>query len=96
MPQYYVEGLFANKQGVKKSAQDRCCTLQAPSNHMPRRSGRIALKKPFKSPRLSWRAVNGPKDRTSARVTEEQRMRSIGAPEFPGLSTRPQKTKKIS
>lgn len=87
MSQYYVEGLFANKQGVKKkhragtyppsSIEPYAKTIWANS---PKEAIQIATQE-----LLGGEWTDGPR---VSQVTEEQRMRSLGAPEFPGL-TRP-------
>ncbi len=92
MPQFYVEGLFANQRGVKKkrklgsyppgSIEPYAKTIWASSS---KEAIQIATQE------LSggeW--TEGPH---VSQVTEEQRMRSLGAPEFPGLFN-PRKNKR--
>lgn len=93
MPQYYVEGLYANPQGVKKkrkmgflppdSIEPYAKTIWANS---PREAIQIAT---LELAGGEW--VDTPK---VSQNTEEQRMRSMGAPELPGLSAPPTKKHK--
>ena len=93
MPQYYVEGLFANKQGGKKkhktgiypasSIEPYARTIWANSEQEAIQIATSELKGG------EW--TEGP---NLSHVTEEQRMRSSGAPEFPGLAEPPPKNRK--
>ena len=93
MPQYYVEGLFANKRGVKKKNKMGTYpvnTIEPYAKSIWANSPNDAIQ--FATAELEggiW--TEGPR---VSQVTEEQRMRSMGAPEFPGLSTRPSKNRK--
>lgn len=93
MPQYYVEGLFANKQGVKKQLK----TGIYPAKSIEPYAKSIWANSPKEAIQIATAELEGgewtegPK---LSQVTEEQRMRSVGAPEFPGLSTHRSNTKK--
>jgi hypothetical protein len=88
MPHYYVEGLFANKQGVKKKLKKGAY----PANSIEPYAKSIWANSPKEAIQVATAELaggewtEGPKVN---QVTEEQRMRSMGAPELPGLSTRP-------
>lgn len=93
MPQYYVEGLFINKQGVRKKQK----TGSYPTNSIEPYAKTIWANNPMEAIQLAseeleggeW--IEGPK---VSQITEEQRMRSQGAPEFPGFSASQSKPKK--
>jgi hypothetical protein len=93
MPQYYVEGLFINKQGVRKKQK----TGSDPANSIEPYAKTIWANNPKEALQLAcdeleggeW--VEGPK---ASQITEEQRMRSQGAPEFPGFSASQSKPEK--
>jgi hypothetical protein len=85
MPQFYVEGVFVTRQGVRKWG--KTATYQASSiepyaksiwANNPKEAAQIATEELAGG---EW--IEGPR---ITQVTEEQRMRSMGAPEFPGLS----------
>ena len=93
MPQYYVEGLFLNKQGVKKK---RKAGVPPPGAIEPyaKTIGANSLKEAIQvatSELEGGEWTEGPK---VSQVTEEQRMRSLGAPELPGFSAQPGKRNK--
>ena len=93
MPQYYVEGLFANKRGVKK--KDKMGAY--PANSIEPYAKSIWANNPKEAIQFTTTELEGGEWTEGPRVsqvTEEQRMRSMGAPEFPGLSTRPSKKSK--
>jgi hypothetical protein len=90
MPQYYVEGLFVNMQGVKK----RHKTGVYPQSSFEPFARTIWANSPKEAIQIATTELEGGEWTEGPHVsqfTEEQRMRSIGAPEFPGLSTRPSK-----
>ena len=93
MPQFYVEGLFANKQGVKKKHKTGIYppgSIEPYARSIWANSAKDAIQIATNELEgCDW--TEGPK---VSQVTEEQRMRSIGAPEFPGLSSRPPSKKK--
>ena len=63
MPQYYVEGLFANKQGVKKKRK----TGIYPANSIEPYAKTIWANSPKEAIQIattSWMVVNGPRDHT--------------------------------
>jgi len=93
MPQYYVEGLFANKQGVKKKHK----TGIYPINSIEPYAKSIWTNSPKEAIQIATSELNGGEWTEGPRVTqitEEQRMRSIGAPEFPGFTQRSPKSSK--
>jgi hypothetical protein len=93
MPQYYVEGLFANKQGVKKKRK----TGTFPVNSIEPYAKTIWANSPKEAIQIATVELDGGEWTEAPRVsqtTEEQRMRSMRAPEFPGLSPRTPKSKK--
>jgi hypothetical protein len=93
MPQFYVEGLFANKHGVKKK---HTTGIYLPGSIEPYARS-IWANSPKEAIQIATNELEGgewtegPK---VSQVTEEQRMRSMGAPEFPGLSSRPASKRK--
>ena len=93
MPQYYVEGLFANKQGVKKMRK----TGIYPPGFIEPYGKTIWANNPKEAISIAATDLDGGEWTEGPHVsltTEEERMRSIGAPEFPGLSIHPSKKRK--
>jgi hypothetical protein len=93
MPQYYIEGLFVNKQGVKKKRK----TGAYPVNFIEPYAKTIWANCPKEAINIATRELEGGEWTDGphlSQITEEQRMRSLGAPEFPGLTTRPTKHRK--
>jgi hypothetical protein len=93
MPQYYVEGLFANKQGVKKKHK----TGVYPINSIEPYTKSIWANSPREAIQIATIDLNGGEWTEGphlSQITEEQRMRSLGAPEFPGLTQSPTKGRK--
>jgi hypothetical protein len=93
MPQYYVEGLFANKQGVKKM---RKTGIYPPSCIEPY-GKTIWANNPKEAISIAATDLDGGEWTEGPHVsqtTEEQRMRSMGAPEFPGFAPRTPKNRK--
>ncbi len=91
MTQYYVEGLFANKQGVKRKRT----TGAYPASSIEPYAKTIWADSPKEAIQIASQDLSGGEWTEGphvSQVTEEQRMRSQGAPEFPGLSN--PKTKK--
>lgn len=94
MQQYYVEGLFANQQGVKKMHK----TGTYPPGSIEPYAKTIWANSPKEALQIATQELSGgewiEEPRLSQR-SEEQRMRSMGAPEFPGLGPpKPVKRKK--
>ena len=86
MPQYYVEGLFSNKRGVKIKHK----TGAYPANSIEPYAKTIWANSPKEAIQVATDELEGgewTKGPRVSQVTEEQRMRSMGAPEFPGLSS---------
>ncbi len=93
MPQYYVEGLYANKQGVKKKHK----TGSYPANSIEPYAKTIWANSPPEAMQVATAELEGGEWTEGPRinqVSEEQRMRSLGSPEFPGLAERPAKNQK--
>lgn len=93
MPQYYVEGLFATKQGVKKKQK----TGAYPRNSIEPYAKTIWANNPKEAIQIATGELMGgewTEGPQVSQVSEEQRMRSLGAPEFPGLSPRPARMQK--
>jgi hypothetical protein len=91
MPHYYVEGLFANKQGVKKKRKAGAY----PPNSIEPYAKRIWANSPKEAIQVATSELEGGEWTEGPRVsqiTEEQRMRSLGAAEFPGLTRRAKKS----
>lgn len=95
MPQYYVEGLYANKQAVKKKLK----TGAFPAKSIEPFAKPIWANSPKEAIQIATADLAGGEWTEGPRVslvTEEQRMRSMGAPEFPGLATQPTKRQQKS
>jgi len=93
MPQYYVEGSFANKQGVKKKRK----TGVYPINSIEPYAKSIWANSPKEAIQIVTTDLDGGEWTEGphlSQITEDQRMRSMGAPEFPGLTQRPTKSRK--
>lgn len=85
MPQYYIEGLYANKSGVKKKHK----TGKYPPNSIEPYAKTIWASSPKEAIQIATEELAGGEWTEGPRVsqiTEEQRMRSMGMPEFPGMS----------
>jgi hypothetical protein len=85
MLQYYVEGLFVSKQVLKK--KHKAGTFPASSIEPYAKS--IWANNPAEAIQIATQELLGGEWTEGPRVsqlTEEQRMRSQGAPEFPALS----------
>lgn len=88
MPQYYVDGVYANMQGVKKKNK----TGSYPASSIEPYARTIWADNPQEAIQIAtaelsggaW--IEGPR---LSQMTEEQRMRSSGAPEFPGIADLP-------
>lgn len=93
MPQYYVEGLFATRQGVKKKLKSGAY----PVGSIEPYARTIWANNPKEAMQIATDELSGGEWTEGPRVsqvTEEQRMRSMGAPEFPGLSTPKEKNRR--
>ncbi|HSB65592.1 MAG TPA: hypothetical protein VLD65_03385 [Anaerolineales bacterium] len=94
MPQYYVEGLYTNKQGAKRKHK----TGTYPQNSIEPYAKTIWANSPKEAIQIASGELAGGEWAEEPRVsliTEEQRMRSMGAPEFPGITGRhPKKPKR--
>jgi hypothetical protein len=94
MAQYYVEGLYANKQGVKRKHK----TGSYPQSSIEPYAKTIWANSPKEAIQIATGELMGgewTKGPHVSQITEEQRMRSLGAPEFPGLTkSRPKKKKR--
>lgn len=93
MPQYYVEGLYATRQTVKKKRK----TGKIPAGSVEPYAKSIWANSPREAIQVataeleSGEWTDGPH---VSQITEEQRMRSQGAPELPGLSMPPRKPRR--
>ena len=93
MPYYFVEGLFANKKGVKKKEKAGAY----PANSIEPFAKTIWANSPKEAIQIATDELQGGEwtDGPHTSLTsEEQRMRSMGAPEFPGLTKRTTKKRK--
>jgi hypothetical protein len=85
MPQYYIEGLFATKSGVKMKLK----TGAYPAGSIEPYGKTIWANSPKEAIKIATAELDGGEWTEGPRVSqtsEEQRMRNLGAPEFPGLS----------
>jgi hypothetical protein len=93
MAQFYIEGVYATLQGVKKKQK----TGSYPANSIEPYAMTIWADNPEEALRLATEELGGgewiEKPKIS-QVTEEQRMRLQGEPEFPGFSISAPKPKK--
>jgi len=94
MPQYYVEGLYASKQAVKKARK----AGKFPAGAIEPYAKTIWANTSKEAIQIATAELDGGEWTEGPRVgqvTEEQRMRSQGAPELPGLFTfKPKKRKR--
>jgi len=93
MEQYYVEGLFVNKQGVKKARK----TGVVPLSSIEPFAKSIWANSTDEAIRLASQELDGGEWTEEPRVSkmsEEQRMRAMGAPQLPGFSAPPRKKRK--
>jgi hypothetical protein len=93
MAQFYVEGLYANKQGVKQKHK----TGTYPTSSIEPYARTIWANSPQEALQIAWSELDGGEWTEGphlSHVTEEQRMRSLGAPEFPGMAEKPPKRRK--
>jgi hypothetical protein len=94
MSQYYVEGMFANRQGVRKKQK----TGVYPPGSIEPYAKTIWANNPKEAIQIAATDLDGgewTEGPLVSQITEEQRMRSMGAPEFPGLSARPSKKREV-
>lgn len=90
MEQYWVEGLFANAHGVRKARKSGVY----PASAIEPFARGLWANSPDEAIRLATEALHGGEwveGPDVSQLTEEQRMRAMGAPEFPGLGTSPGK-----
>jgi hypothetical protein len=93
MPLYYVEGIYTNKLGAKKQRK----TGAYPPDSIEPFAKTIWANSPEDAIQLATNELYGgewTKKPKVSQLTEEQRMRSMGAPEFPGLSSPIPKSRK--
>jgi hypothetical protein len=91
MPLYYVEGLYINKQYRKRHRKIGVYTPDALEPY----AKTIWANSPKEAIQLATAELGGcewTEEPKVSQVTEEQRMRSMGAPEFPGLAQKPKQT----
>ena len=94
MEQYWVEGLFANARGVSKARKSG----SFPAGSIEPFAKGMWANSPDEAIQLATEALKGGawvEGPVVSRLTEEQRMRAQGAPEFPGLggTTRKKRSK---
>jgi hypothetical protein len=94
MEQYWVEGLFANAHGVSKARKSG----SYPAASIEPFARGLWANSPQEAIQLATEALKGGvwiEGPVVSRLTEEQRMRAQGAPEFPGLdgTTRKKRTR---
>ena len=85
MPDYYVEGLFANSQGVKKKRKIGFY----PNNSIEPYARTIWANTPKEALQKATDELEGgewTEEPHLSQVTEEQRMQAMGAPQFPGFT----------
>lgn len=90
MDQYWVEGLFANARGVSKAHK----TGTYPASSIEPFARGIWANNPDEAIQLATEALKGGEwveGPVVSLLTEEQRMRAMGAPEFPGLASQSRK-----
>lgn len=93
MAKFYVEGLFANKQAVKKKR----ITGSFPPEAIEPYARTIWANSPREAIQIATEELQGGEWTEGPKVSqtsEEQRMRSMGAPELPGFSSAPTAKKK--
>ena len=93
MPQYYVEGLYIGKQAMKKAHK----TGTVPAGSFEPYAKTIWANSPKEAIQIATADLVGGEWTEGphvGQISEEQRMRSQGAPEFPGLSERKSKKRK--
>jgi len=92
MPQYYVEGLYATRQGAKKKLKTG---VYPPSSIEPyaRTIWANSSKEAIQIATTELAGGEWTEGPHVSQITEEQRMRSMGAPEFPGLAAKPSKSR---
>lgn len=90
MPHYYVEGLYASGQAVKKQRK----TGKSPASSIEPYAKSIWANSPREAIQVATAELEGGEWTDGphvSQITEEQRMRAQGAPELPGLSIPPPK-----
>jgi hypothetical protein len=91
--QYYVEGVYINQQGVKKARKSGV----APPSSIEPFAKTIWANSPEEAIRLATQELNGgqwTEGPTVSKLSEEQRMRELGAPQFPGFAAPTKKKRK--
>jgi hypothetical protein len=86
MPYYYVEGLYVNSQGVKKKRK----VGAYPKNSIEPYARTVWANNPKEAIQKATDELEGGEWTEGphlSQVTEEERMRSLGAPQLPGFQT---------
>jgi hypothetical protein len=86
MPYYYIEGLYANSLGVKKKHKEG----SYPKNSIEPYARTIWANTPKEAVQKATDELEGGEWTEGphlSQVTEEERMRSLGAPQLPGFQT---------
>ena len=84
MPQYYGEGLYATRQGLKKAQKSGLVPLSCIEPY----AKTIWANSPDEAIRIASEDLQGgawTEGPRLSRTSEEQRMRQMGAPELPGF-----------
>jgi hypothetical protein len=93
MKQFTVEGLYISKPAVRKARRSG----KIPTGSVEPFAKTIWANSPEEAIRLATEELKGGEWVEGPRITplsEEQRMRAMGAPELPGLGTPPDKRKR--
>ncbi len=93
MAQFYIEGVFVTSLGLKKKRK----TGAYPAGSIEPYAKTIWANSPQEAIQIATQELAGgawTEGPYVSQMTEEQRMRSMGAPEIPGLSSRPANKRK--
>ena len=93
MEQYYVEGVYINQQGVKKA---RKSGVAPPSSIEPfaKTIWANSLEEALQLATQDLKGGQWTEGPHVSRLSEEQRMRDLGAPQFPGFTASAKKKRK--
>lgn len=93
MEQYYVEGVYINKQGVRKARKSGV----APPSSIEPFARTIWANSPQEAAQIATLDLDGgqwTEGPSVSKLSEEQRMRDLGAPQLPGFGTPIKKKRK--
>jgi hypothetical protein len=94
MQQYFVEGVYVTRQGIKKARKGGVIPLA----YIEPYAKTIWANNPDEAIQIATQELEGGEWTEGPRVSklsEEQRMRLMGAPEFPGLEKSKPKKRKV-